>query len=92
MALKTDFKDEILQDGKSYRVYDIVNEEGGVVQADIHLVRKDTPQQVGSEYNAAQINELNNEVNGKQTRILYGTSTPDSETGTDNDVYVQLEG
>lgn len=65
MALKTDFKDEILQEGQQHREYDLVSQNGSIIQTNVHLVRKDTPQQVGDNYGAKDINELNTEVNDK---------------------------
>lgn len=63
MSLRTDFKDEVLE--KDYRVYDLVNDKGKVIKADVHLKCKDIPKQVGDAYGAKEVNELNFEVNGK---------------------------
>lgn len=71
--LKTDFKDEILQQGKLNREYDLVKEDGTIIESKVHLVRKDTPLQVGDNYGAKEINELNSEVNDK----LDSTYKPD---------------
>lgn len=65
MDLKTNFKDEVLQTGRTFREYDLVSSSGAVIQSNVHLVRKDTPQQVGDNYGAKEINELNTSVNDK---------------------------
>lgn len=59
MALKTDFKNEILANGKTYRDYDIVDSSGRTLQSNIHLVRKDVPSQVGDIFGAQEINNTN---------------------------------
>lgn len=91
MPLKTDFKDEILAEGTEYRVYDIVNSGGTPVYENIHLVRKDTPQQEGDDYGAEEINTLNETVNNCQKKVLSGSSVPNAELGSDGDVYFMIE-
>lgn len=70
MTLKVDFKDEILADGKTHKEYDLVDDKGTVLETNLHLVRKDIPREVGSEYGAKEINNLNEEVNGKMDNIF----------------------
>lgn len=73
MTLKTDFKDEILEDGKQYREFDLVSQTGDVIQTNVHLVRKDVPQQEGDNYGSKEINELNEEVNNKLSNTYVPT-------------------
>lgn len=60
--LKTTYKDEVLQQGETYRKYNLVKGEE-VIQEGIHLVPAYTPKQPGDSYGAADINELNKIVN-----------------------------
>lgn len=69
MPLKIDFKDEILEEDREYREYDLIDKKGTIIQSDIHLVRKDTPMQEGDDYGAKYINELNKEVNTYEERL-----------------------
>lgn len=91
MPLRTNFKDEILAEGTEYRTYDIVDSGGSPVYENVHLVRKDTPQQKGDEYGAEEINVLNETVNNCQTKVLSGSSVPSTELGTDGDIYFMIE-
>lgn len=69
MPLSTTFKNEILQEGEQYRKYDIVNDKDEVVQENIHLVRKDTPIQYGSPWDAREVNQTNAFINGLESEI-----------------------
>lgn len=63
MSLKTNFKDEILQEGETYRRYNIKNQEGSTVYANVHLERADTPQQVGDEFGSGTLNTMTTILN-----------------------------
>lgn len=60
--LKTTYKDEVLQEGETYRKYNIMKDDQ-VVQEGVHLEPAYTPKQPGDSYGAADINELNKIVN-----------------------------
>lgn len=70
MSLKTDYKDEILRDGE-YRRYDLVDENGKVVYANIRLDKAYTPKQDGDEFNAKDINSITSIVNSLQGENLF---------------------
>ena len=89
--LKTNFKDEILPEGQQYRKYNIVGEDGRVIQSNIHLVKSYSPKQEGDKYGALEINTLNKDVNGKQNKVLDGLTPPDPLLGEDGDMYLELE-
>lgn len=68
--LKTNYKDEVLQEGESYRKYNLMKGEE-VVQEGIHLVPAYSPQQEGDDYGAKDINELNKIVNSMKNRGIF---------------------
>lgn len=83
--LKTDFKDEILQEGELHRVYNIKRKgTDEVVESEIYLEKAYDPQQEGDEFGAKYINEtnrlLNDIVNGTEVlgKYLYldGSTVP----------------
>ena len=63
--LRTDFKDEILQEGEEHRIYNIkrkdTNEE---VESNIYLEKAYTPLQEGNEFGAKEVNEIHGRLNG----------------------------
>lgn len=68
--LKTNYKDEVLQEGETYRKYNLMKGEE-VVQEGIHLVPVYSPQQEGDDYGAKDINELNKIVNSMKNRGIF---------------------
>ena len=75
MSLKTDYKDEILPSGQTERTYNIVDQNGTVVQSNVRLQKAYTPQQVGDNYGATVINEGNkiiNQVSGENLLVNGG--------------------
>lgn len=63
--LRTDFKDEILQEGEEHRVYNIKRKNTDeVVESDIYLEKAYTPSQEGDEFGAKEVNEINGRLNG----------------------------
>lgn len=60
--LKTTYKDEVLQEGETYRKYNIVKDDQ-VIQQGVHLEPAYTPKQPGDSYGALDINQLNTIVN-----------------------------
>lgn len=62
--LRTDYKDEILQEGEEHRVYNIKRKgTDEVVESEVYLEKTYEPLQEGDEYGAKDINELNGIVN-----------------------------
>ena len=63
MSLKTDYKDEILPSGQTERTYNIVDQNGTIVQSNVRLQKAYTPQQEGDNYGALDINKCNDAIN-----------------------------
>lgn len=64
MALKTDYKDEVLSSSQPYRTYNIVDSGGSTLYSGVRINRADTPQQEGSKFGASDINAITKAVNG----------------------------
>lgn len=63
--LRTDFKDEILQEGETHRVYDIKRKgTDEIVESDIYLEKAYTAMQEGDEFGAKEVNEIHSRLNG----------------------------
>lgn len=63
--LRTDFKDEILQEGEEHRIYSIKRKgTDEIVESDIYLEKAYTPLQEGDEFGAKEVNEINGRLNG----------------------------
>ena len=63
--LRTDFKDEILQEGETHRVYDIKRKgTDEIVESDIYLEKAYTPLQEGDNFGAKEVNEIHGRLNG----------------------------
>lgn len=64
-TLRTDYEDDVLDaEANEYRVYDIVDGNGNVVAANIHLEDKTVYSQTGDDYGSNDINEQNTFING----------------------------
>lgn len=63
MALREDFKDEILSSSNPYRTYNIVSSEGDVLYNNVRLNKSYTPQQKGSKFGAKELNEICKAIN-----------------------------
>lgn len=63
MALKTDYKDEVLSASQPYRTYNIVDSGGSTLYSGVRINRADTPQQEGTKFGASDINSTNEQVN-----------------------------
>lgn len=62
--LRTDFKDEILQEGEQHRIYNIKRKgTDEVVESDIYLEKAYEPQQEGDNFGAKEVNEINAHLN-----------------------------
>ena len=69
--LRTDFKDEILQEGETHRVYDIKRKgTDEIVESDIYLEKAYTPLQEGNEFGAKEVNEIHGRLNGLASQNL----------------------
>jgi hypothetical protein len=63
--LKTDYQDDVLDASENTaRVYDLVDSNGNVVLAGVHLEDKTVYTTEGDDYGAADINEQNEKING----------------------------
>ena len=63
--LRTDFKDEILQEGEEHRIYSIKRKgTDEIVESDIYLEKAYTPLQEGNEFGAKEVNEIHGRLNG----------------------------
>ena len=78
--LRTDYQDDVLDASENTaRVYDLVDSDGNVVLAGVHLEDKTVYTTEGDDYGAADINEQNEKINGlnadlselKSERVLY---------------------
>lgn len=64
-TLRTDYQDDVLDaEVNEYRVYDIVDGNGNVVAANVHLEDKTVYSQTGDDYGSTDINEQNTFING----------------------------
>lgn len=64
-TLRTDYEDDVLDaEANEYRVYDIVDGNGNVVAANVHLEDKTVYSQTGDDYGSTDINEQNTFING----------------------------
>lgn len=63
MALKTDYKDEVLSSSQPYRTYNIVDSGGSTLYSGVRINRADTPQQEGTKFGASDINTTNAAIN-----------------------------
>lgn len=64
-TLRTDYQDDVLDaEVNEYRVYDIVDGNGNVVAANVHLEDKTVYSQTGDDYGRTDINEQNTFING----------------------------
>lgn len=63
MALREDFKDEILSSSNPYRTYNIVSSEGDVLYNNVRLNKSYTPQREGSKFGAKELNEICKAIN-----------------------------
>lgn len=63
-TLRTDYKNDILDTTQNeYRVYDIVNADGDVIQSNVHLEDKTVYTQTGDNFGAGDMNDQNTEIN-----------------------------
>jgi hypothetical protein len=63
--LRTDYQDDVLDASENTaRVYDLVDSNGNVVLAGVHLEDKTVYTTEGDDYGAADINEQNEKING----------------------------
>lgn len=74
MALKTDYKDEVLSTSQPYRTYNIVDSGGSTLYSGVRINRADTPQQEGNKFGASDINDTNIQVNKNTDDIQKGNS------------------
>ena len=66
MALRTDYKDDILDTSvNEKRVYNLIDQSGNVVMSGLSLEDVTVYSQVGDEFGATEINEANSELNWK---------------------------
>ncbi len=63
MALKTDYKDEVLSSSQPYRTYNIVDSGGSTLYSGVRINRADSPQQEGTQFGASDINTTNAAIN-----------------------------
>lgn len=64
-TLRTDYEDDVLDaEANEYRVYDIVDGNGNVVAANVHLEDKTVYSHTGDDYGSTDINEQNTFING----------------------------
>ena len=63
--LRTDFKDEILQEGETHRVYNIKRKgTDEVVESEVYLEKAYEALQEGDEFGAKDVNEIHVRLNG----------------------------
>ena len=68
MALKTDYKDEVLSSSQPYRTYNIIDSNGSPLYSGVRINRADTPQQEGSKFGASDINTTNGAINSNTAK------------------------
>lgn len=70
--LKTDFKDEILQEGETHRVYNIKRKgTDEVVESEVYLEKAYEALQEGDEFGAKDVNEIHVRLNGLASMNLF---------------------
>lgn len=67
---KTDYKDEIPEGGTA--LYNLVDQEGGVVQENIKIERSNENEQEGDLFGALQLNEICEALNNARYMIAKG--------------------
>lgn len=67
---KTDYKDEIPEGGTA--LYNLVDQEGGVVQENIKIERSNENEQEGDLFGALQLNEICEALNNARFMIAKG--------------------
>ncbi len=88
--LKTDYVDDELDtDVNENRVFDIVDENGTVIQSGVSFVDRTVYDKTGDDYGAQQVNEQNEQINNQKEQIdeladdLGNKSSASSVTGND---------
>ena len=91
MTFKTDYKDEIPTGGT--RLYNIVTEDGSIVQSNVKLVRANTNEQEGDAFGAKEVNDIHSNLNDKTTieELLNGLISISLFTADPTDYFEQLE-
>lgn len=91
MAFKTDYKDEIPTGGT--RLYNIVTEDGTIVQSNVKLVRANTNEQEGDAFGAKEVNDIHSNLNDKTTieELFNGLIGISIFTSDPTDYFEQLE-
>lgn len=70
--LRTDFKDEILQEGETHRVYNIKRKgTDEVVESEVYLEKAYEALQEGDEFGAKDVNEIHVRLNGLASMNLF---------------------
>lgn len=91
MTFKTDYKDEIPAGGT--RLYNIVTEDGTIVQSNVKLVRANTNEQEGDAFGAKEVNDIHSNLNDKTTieELLNGLISISIFTADPTEYFEQLE-
>ena len=86
MALKTNYKDAVLDASENTtRVFDIVDDQGNVISANVHLEEKTVYSENGDKFGARDMNDTNEEINKHTSNLTdgYGGTDEEFRYGTD---------
>lgn len=95
MALKTDYKDDVLDTSvNAKRVYNLVDQSGNTVMSELSLEDVTVYLQKGDEFGAQEVNELIGRILTVSNVSVETSEWGDSENGTDFPYYanVAIEG
>lgn len=68
MSLKTDYVDEILQEGKQ-RKYNLIDNNGIALYSNVRLEKAYTPKQYGTKFSAEDVNSITKSINDMMAEI-----------------------
>lgn len=68
MSLKTDYVDEILQEGEQ-RKYNLIDNNGVALYSNVRLEKAYTPKQYGTKFSAEDVNSITKSINDMMAKI-----------------------
>ena len=91
MSLKTDYVDEILQEGKQ-RKYNLIDNNGVTLYSNVRLEKAYTPKQYGTKFSAEDVNSITKAVNNIVNETHYAREeTKTGDTWIDGKpIYVKM--
>lgn len=86
MSLKTDYVDEILQDGEQ-RKYNLIDNNGATLYSNVRLEKAYTPKQYGTKFSAEDANAITRAINDISRDIVSKSHYAREETKT-GDIWI----